>query len=210
MKKSSLVLAACALLVALGALAASLIYTPSVRMGEVVSSGQALVGGEFEATDHNGKRVTNKDFEGKYALFYFGFTYCPDICPAELQVISAALNEIPDASEKIRVIFVSIDPARDTPEVMKDYVANFWPGTVGLTGSEEDIRNVAGKFRVYYSKVAQDGDSTGDDYLMDHSSFVYLMDPDGKFVRHFAYGTPVDADGQGSEIRDEIIGASCF
>lgn len=202
MNKSSLILAVCALVVALGALAASLLYSPSVRMGEVVSSGNALVGGAFEATDHTGKRVTNEDFAGKYALYYFGYTYCPDVCPAELQVISAALNEVPDAANSIRVIFVSIDPARDTPEIMKDYVANFWPGTVGLTGSEEDIRNVAGKFRVYYNKVAQDGDSSGDDYLMDHSSFVYLMGPDGKFIRHFPYGT--SADDLAKALKSEI------
>jgi hypothetical protein len=100
MKKSSLVLAACALLVALGALAASLMYTPFGAHGRGRQFRPGACWGEFEATDHNGKRVTNKDFEGKYALYYFGFTYCPDICPAELQVISAALNEIPDASDK--------------------------------------------------------------------------------------------------------------
>jgi cytochrome oxidase Cu insertion factor (SCO1/SenC/PrrC family) len=119
-----------------------------------------------------------------------------------LQVISAALNELPGAADNVRVIFVSIDPARDTPEVMKDYVANFWPGTVGLTGSEEDIRKVAGKFRVYYNKVAQDGDTSGDDYLMDHSSFVYLMGPDGKFIRHFPFGT--SADEMAKALKSEI------
>lgn len=202
MNRSSLILAVCALAVALGALATSLLYSPSVRMGEVVSSGNALVGGAFEATDHTGKRVTHEDFAGKYALYYFGYTYCPDVCPAELQVISAALNEVPGAAQNVQVIFVSIDPARDTPEIMKDYVANFWPGTVGLTGSEEDIRNVAGKFRVYYNKVAQDGDTSGDDYLMDHSSFVYLMGPDGKFIRHFPYGT--SADEMAKALKSEI------
>ena len=192
MKKSSIIMALGALLVALGALGASLIFAPGSRMGEVISSGEALVGGEFEATDHNGKRVSDKDFLGKHTLYYFGYTFCPDVCPAELQVISAALGQVPGAADRFQVVFVSIDPERDTPDIMKDYVANFWPGTVGLTGSAEDIRQVAGKFRVYYGKAAGKDGEGKDDYLMDHSSIVYLMGPDGKFIRHFAFGTPAD------------------
>jgi cytochrome oxidase Cu insertion factor (SCO1/SenC/PrrC family) len=192
MKKSSLIMALGALLVALGALGASLVLAPGGRMAEVISSGEALVGGAFEATDHNGKRVSDKEFLGKHTLYYFGYTFCPDVCPAELQVISAALAQVPGAEEKFQVVFVSIDPERDTPEIMKDYVANFWPGTVGLTGSAEDIRQIAGKFRVYFGKApGKDGEGK-DDYLMDHSSIVYLMGPDGKFIRHFAFGTPAD------------------
>ena len=93
MKKSSIIIALSALLVALGAIAASLLFTPGNRLAEVISSGEALVGGAFEATDQDGKRVTDKDFLGKHTLYYFGYTYCPDVCPAELQVISAALSQ---------------------------------------------------------------------------------------------------------------------
>lgn len=193
MQKSSIILALSALLVALGALAASLVLSPGNQPGEVVSSGDALVGGAFEATDHTGKRVSEEDFLGKYTLYYFGYTYCPDVCPAELQVLSAALGEVPDAAEKFQIAFVSIDPERDTPDVMKDYVGNFWPGTVGLTGSAEDIRKMAGKFRVYYAKAGGEQQAAGaDDYLMDHSSIVYLMGPDGKFIRHFPFGTSAE------------------
>lgn len=192
MKKQSLILALLAILVALGALAASIVYSTSDRPGTVVSSGIAQVGGTFEMTDQDGRRVSDKDFLGKYTLYYFGYTYCPDVCPAELQVVSAALNEVPNAADTFKVAFVSIDPARDTPQVMKDYVQNFWPGTVGLTGSDEDVRQMAGKFRVYYNKVTDGKNASTDDYLMDHSSIVYLMGPDGKFIRHFAYGTPAD------------------
>jgi len=192
MKKSSIILALSALLVALGALAASLLFVPDSRMGEIISSGEALVGGEFEATNQDGKRVSDKDFLGKHTLYYFGYTYCPDVCPAELQVISAALMQVPEAAEKFQVVFVTIDPQRDTPQVMKDYVANFWPGTVGLTGSAEDIRQIAGKFRVYYGKAGGKDGEGKDDYLMDHSSIVYLMGPDGKFIQHFAFGTAAD------------------
>jgi cytochrome oxidase Cu insertion factor (SCO1/SenC/PrrC family) len=204
MKKSSIIIALAALLVALGALTASLIFMPGNRLGEVISSGEALVGGEFEATDQNGKRVTDKDFLGKYTLYYFGYTYCPDVCPAELQVISAALMQLPGAEEKFRVVFVSIDPERDTPQVMKDYVANFWPGTVGLTGSAEDIRKIAGKFRVYYGRAAGKEGVGKDDYLMDHSSIVYLMGPDGKFIRHFPFGTA--ADDMANELKKAVEG----
>ncbi len=192
MNKSSIILALGALLVALGALAATLVFAPGSRMGEVVSSGTALVGGSFEATDQTGKRVSDKDFLGKHTLYYFGYTYCPDVCPAELQVLSAALNEVPDAEKNFRLVFVTIDPARDTPDVMKSYVENFWPGTSGLTGSDEDIRNLASKFRVYYAKAPDPEGTRKDDYLMDHSSIVYLMGPDGKFLKHFPYGTSAD------------------
>ena len=192
MNKSSIILALGALLVALGALAATLVFAPGSRMGEVVSSGTALVGGSFEATDQTGKRVSDKDFLGKHTLYYFGYTYCPDVCPAELQVLSAALTEVPDAEKNFRLVFVTIDPARDTPDVMKSYVENFWPGTSGLTGSDEDIRNLASKFRVYYAKAPDPEGTRKDDYLMDHSSIVYLMGPDGKFLKHSPYDTSAD------------------
>lgn len=204
MKRSSIIFALAAMLVALGALAASLVFMPGSRMADVISSGEALVGGEFEATNQDGARVTDKDFLGKYTLYYFGYTYCPDVCPAELQVISAALAQVPDAEQKFQVVFTSIDPKRDTPQVMKDYVANFWPGTVGLTGSAEDIRNMAGKFRVYYSRAGGKEGEGKDDYLMDHSSIVYLMGPDGKFIRHFAFGTP--ADDMANELKKAVKG----
>jgi cytochrome oxidase Cu insertion factor (SCO1/SenC/PrrC family) len=154
-----------------------------------LGSGKPLVGGPFELTDQDGKRVNSADFAGKYMLVVFGYTYCPDICPSELQVVSAALDELGPAAERIKPVFVTVDPGRDTPQVMKDYVANFHPGFVGLTGSEEDIAKVAKAYRVYYRKV----DPTGPDipYLMDHTTLVYLMGPDGNYVTHFAYGTNV-------------------
>jgi protein SCO1/2 len=146
-------------------------------------SGTALIGGPFEMTDQNGKRVSDKDFLGKYALYFFGFTYCPDVCPSGLQVMSAALDEMGDAAKNIQPVFVTIDPGRDTPEVMKEYVSNFHQNLIGLTGSEADVAKIASVYRVYYAKrEAKSGDP---DYLMDHSALFYLMGPDGKFVRHF-------------------------
>src|SRR5262245_59223420 len=97
-----------------------------------IGSGTALVGGRFTLTDHNGRRVSDQDFRGKYMLIFFGFTYCPDVCPSELQVMSAALDELGSEADKIQPIFITIDPARDTPEAMKLYVSNFHPRLVGL------------------------------------------------------------------------------
>jgi len=154
-------------------------------------SGEALVGGPFALTDQNGKRVTDQDFRGKYMLIFFGFTYCPDVCPSELQVMTAALDQLGPAGDKIQPVFITIDPERDTPDAMKLYVANFHPRMVGLTGSPDDIAAVAKAYRVYYAKAkASEGAAPGD-YLMDHSTILYLMGPDGRFVKHFTYGTDV-------------------
>ena len=159
--------------------------------GGPISLGEALVGGPFTLTDQNGKRVTDQDFRGKYMLIFFGYTYCPDVCPGELQVMSAALDELGPKGEKIQPIFITIDPARDTPEALKVYVTNFHPRMVGLTGSEADIAAVAKAYRVYYAKAK--GAENTPDYLMDHSTILYLMGPDGKFVKHFTYSTDVKA-----------------
>ena len=151
-----------------------------------ISSGTALVGGPFELTAHTGARVSDKDFEGKYLLIFFGYTYCPDVCPAELQVISAALDYLGDKGKNIQPIFITIDPERDTPEALSKYMPNFHPRYLGLTGSPKEIERVAKAYRVYYAKAKETGDG---DYLMDHSSIIYLMDRQGTFLKHFSYGT---------------------
>lgn len=155
--------------------------------GGPVTVGEALVGGPFAMTDHTGRRVTDQDFRGKYMLVFFGYTYCPDVCPTELQVMSAALDAMGDKADRIQPIFVSIDPDRDTPDVLKQYVSNFHPRMVGLAGSPEDVAAMAKAYRVYYRKVEEGG--AGAAYLMDHSSILYLMDRDGRFATHFTYTT---------------------
>ena len=115
----------------------------------------ALVGGPFTLTDQDGKKVSEKDFLGKYMLVFFGYTYCPDICPTELQVMTAALDSMGPEAEKIQPVFVSVDPERDTPEVLKSYVENFGPRLVGLTGTPEEIAAVAKAYRVYYAKAGK-------------------------------------------------------
>jgi protein SCO1/2 len=173
----------------IGALAGAFILAlnASSNSHRVESSGKALVGGPFALIDQNGKPVTEQDFRGRYMLVFFGFTHCPDICPAELQVMAASLDQLGDQASKVVPVFVTLDPARDTPEAIAAYVKNFGPRFVGLTGSPESIDRMAKEYRVAYSKF-QDKDS-GNDYSIDHSTLVYLMGPDGEFIMHFAFGT---------------------
>lgn len=156
--------------------------------------GEALVGGPFMMTNQDGKRVTEKDFLGRYMLVFFGFTYCPDVCPTELQVMTAALAGMGEDGKSIQPVFVSIDPERDTPANVKAYVENFGGGLVGLTGSPEDVAKMAKAFRVYYQRV---DNPASKDYSMDHSSIIYLMGPDGKFRKHFTYTTDPKALAEG-------------
>lgn len=163
-------------------------------------SGTALVGGPFSLIDQDGRRVTEKDFLGKYMLVFFGYTFCPDVCPTELQVMSAALDQLGPEAQRIQPVFVSIDPARDTPAVLKAYVGNFGDHLIGLTGTAEEVAGIAKAYRVYYAKAGAGSSST--DYLMDHSSIIYLMGPDGRFVKHMAYTT--DAAKLAAELKETL------
>lgn len=160
------------------------------RADGALQQGEALVGGPFELTDQDGKRVTDKDFRGRYMLVAFGYTFCPDVCPSELQVMSAALDKLGKDAERVQPVFVSIDPERDAPKVMKNYVANFRPGFMGLTGSADDIAKAASAYRVYYARAKGFEDKA--DYLMDHSALIFLMGPDGKYVKFFPYSTDAE------------------
>ena len=157
---------------------------------EVETSGTALIGGPFTLVDQNGKTVTDKDFRGRFMLVFFGFTHCPDVCPAELQVMSASLQALGDKAADIIPIFITLDPERDTPAVMADYVKNFGSRFVGLTGSPEAIAAAAKAYRVAYSKRTDDSKASA--YSIDHSEFAYLMGRDGQYVTHFPYGTPTE------------------
>lgn len=150
-------------------------------------SGTPLIGGPFELVAHDGSIVTDETFRGTYMLIYFGFTYCPDVCPTELQVMSGAMDLLGDKADRVRPLLVSVDPERDTVEMMAQYVANFHPRLMGLTGTPEQIAVAASAYRVYYEKV-EDPNSNAE-YTMDHSSVVYLMGPDGSFAAHFGPGT---------------------
>jgi cytochrome oxidase Cu insertion factor (SCO1/SenC/PrrC family) len=156
-----------------------------------IVTGKALVGGPFTLIDDKGKTVTEKDYSGRYTLVFFGFTSCPDICPAGLQLISAALENLGPKADRITPIFVSIDPERDTPAKIGAYVKNFNSRIVGLTGTPPQVDAIAKAYKVYYKKVANEGGPPGD-YTMDHTSIIYLMNPEGEFVTHFTPTTTVD------------------
>jgi protein SCO1/2 len=157
-------------------------------------SGVALIGGPFEMVNQNGAKVTEKDFAGKPALIFFGYTFCPDVCPTELQIMSTTLDQLGDQAKDIQPIFVTIDPARDTPVVLKTYLESFGPRWTGLTGTQEQVRQITHNWHVFYEK--RDNKASPQDYLMDHSSFVFLMGADGKFIKHFNYTTDVKAFSQ--------------
>ncbi|HTI83176.1 MAG TPA: SCO family protein, partial [Acetobacteraceae bacterium] len=140
----------------------------------------SLVGGPFTLEDGTGKQVTDSDFRGKYMLVYFGYTFCPDVCPTTLNEVAEALDHLGAKANNLQPIFITVDPKRDTPAVVKQYTAAFSPRLIGLTGTPEQIANVAKAYRVYY---AEHRTGTGpNDYSMDHSSILYLMGPDGKFI----------------------------
>lgn len=149
-------------------------------------TGQAVIGGAFTLTDDTGVRVNNTDFAGNYMLVYFGYSFCPDVCPLDLQKISMALSELEDSDtdlSNLQPLFITIDPERDTPEIMHEYLEHFHPKILGLSGSLDDIKIAARAYRVYHAKgeVQEDGS-----YLMDHSSIVYLLGPNGEYLRHFS------------------------
>jgi len=156
----------------------------------VVTSGKALIGGPFKLIGKDGKTVTDQDFRGRYMLVFFGFTHCPDICPAELQVMATALDDLGSDADKVVPIFISVDPERDTPEVVTVYVKNFGPNFVGLTGSPEAVAEAAKAYRVTYDKYEYEDDAGNSNYSVDHSALAYLMGPDGEFITHIPYGTP--------------------
>jgi cytochrome oxidase Cu insertion factor (SCO1/SenC/PrrC family) len=176
-------------LAAAALLAAFAVFSPVFERPRAVVTGVASVGGPFTLTAHTGERVSDEAFRGQFMLVAFGFTHCPDVCPAELQVMTAALESMGADAERVQPLFVTIDPERDTAEHLADYMAHFHPRLIGLTGSPDEIAQVAKAYHVWYEKVQQ-GDQP--DYVMDHTSITYLMGPDGKFVQHFSFGTSAD------------------
>jgi len=153
-------------------------------------SGKPLVGGPFQMTDHNDNAVTEASYAGRYTMVFFGYTYCPDVCPQGLQIIGSALDIYKENGgdvDKVVPIFVTVDPERDTTEILRDYLSNFHPAIVGLAGTIDQTTAMGKAYRVYYAKV-KDPDSSAE-YLMDHTSLVYLMGPDGGYVGHFSHST---------------------
>ena len=149
-------------------------------------TGVAAIGGPFELINHKGETVRDTDYRGSYLLVMFGFTNCPDVCPTELQLITEALGVLGPTAKKVQPLMITMDPARDTVEVLADYVSNFHPSIMALTGSVEQIKAVAGAYKAYFAKGEIDKDGG---YFMDHSPFIYLMGPNGQYLNHFAPNT---------------------
>ena len=172
-------------------------FSLSLRYDGPKGSGTATIGGPFTLINQKGETVTEKTYAGKYMLMFFGFTFCKDVCPTELQVMTAALAQMGADADKIIPIIVSVDPERDTPEVMATYVSSFDKRLQGLTGSSEQVAAIAKAYHVFYKKVPDPNDPK--DYEMDHSSILYVMGPDGKFLKHFTYSTDAKALAQDLE-----------
>ncbi len=150
-------------------------------LGSVVGSGTPSIGAPFTLTDQDGRKRSSSAFAGRYMLIYFGYTYCPDVCPTTLALMSDALTKMGPKAKRIVPVFITIDPERDTPKVLKTYLASFGPQFVGFTGDVQTITKVAADYRVYFKKHPLDGGNYG----VDHSSVIYLMGPDGKFVAYW-------------------------
>jgi protein SCO1/2 len=178
-----LVAAVLAALVILGAgafLALAFRDNPRGAAGTVLAS---AIGGPFRLTDQNGKTVTDADLKGKWSLVYFGYTHCPDACPTALNDISIALEDLGAKRDAVRPVFITVDPERDTPEALKAYVTSFDAPILALTGTPDEVAQAAKGYRVYYAKHPE----AGGDYSMDHSSVIYVMDPQGRFTASFTH-----------------------
>ncbi len=148
---------------------------------------QSIIGGPFEMVNHLGETVTQETFKGRHMLVYFGYTFCPDVCPTELQSMTVALNDMGKKADAITPVFVTIDPARDDVAAVRDYIGFFHPRLVGLTGTPAQVKTITDAFGVFYARARDTGETS--DYLMDHSSLIFLMDEEGRYVTHIRTGT---------------------
>jgi protein SCO1/2 len=170
---SAAALAGLVLCVSLGLLASGLLSPSGAPR-------TAAIGGPFRLTDQNGRMVTEQDLKGAPFLVFFGFTHCPEVCPTTLFEVSEILRKLGPDADRVRAVFITIDPDRDTSAALKDYLSSFDPRMLGLTGDPAEIAAVAKAYRVYYKKVPLE-----QDYTMDHTTIVYLMDKEGRFVSPF-------------------------
>jgi protein SCO1/2 len=166
----------------------------AAELMDVVMWNREPIGGRFALIDQSGQARTDADFRGKLMLVYFGFTYCPDVCPTDLQEIGLAVDRLGAAGEVVQPIFISVDPERDRPEHLRDYMPLFHPRFIGLTGEADAIRQAARLYRVYYEKVERDDQA---DYTVAHSAFIYLMGRDGQYLGFFPPGTSAERLAEG-------------
>jgi len=193
----------------LGALSGLALPLPAVAHdpARIPANVAPAIGGHFELTDQNGRRVRDSDLHGKVALVFFGFTHCPDVCPITAASLARTLKLLGERADQVVPVFITVDPERDTPQVIKTYLAGFDPRFVGLTGSPEQIAAVAAAYKAYYSPVpvaahaghgghdahaghgahAQHTQTGAADYRVDHTSFIYVVGPNGRYLRHLAF-----------------------
>ena len=165
----------------------------------------ARIGGPFSLIDHRRRTTTDRDFRGGFMLIYFGYTFCPDICPTELLIMGQAIDRLGPAGERVQPIFITIDPGRDTAGSLRKYVGNFHPRLIGLGGTAGQVAAAAKAYGVFYSKASAAAGTDGPgEYLMDHSSFVYLVGPKGRVRTMFSRGT--DPDKMAGRIRLHLDG----
>jgi cytochrome oxidase Cu insertion factor (SCO1/SenC/PrrC family) len=162
--------------------------TSAARLMDDLMWNRGPIGGPFALIDHTGKLRTDQDFRGELLLIYFGYSYCPDVCPTDLQQIGLAVDGLGAKAEAVQPLFITLDPERDTAAHLAEYVPLFHPRLIGLTGDAEQIRRVALAYKVYYAKYPPDSS----DYVIDHSSFIYLVDKAGKYIGFFPPGTTAD------------------
>lgn len=167
---------------------------PAARTTETQATGATEpvpIGGPFSLVDQEGRRVTEADLQGRVTLVYFGYTFCPDMCPLGLQKITEALEKLPaEQAARVLPLFFTVDPARDTVPVMREYMASFDPRIRALTGSEAEVKTALGAYKVYSRKADPEAEA---DYLVDHSTFTFLMAPDGRYLAHFGHDTTAEA-----------------
>jgi len=167
--------------------------------GAAGSALSSMIGGKFDLVDQNGKPFSDADLKGKWQLVFFGYTHCPDVCPTTLNEISLAFDKLPTAERgKVGVVFISVDPERDTPAVLKEYVASFSAPVTALTGTAAEVAQAAKDYRVYYAKHPNADGS----YDMDHSALIYIMDPQGRFTASF---TPDDTADKIAERMQKLL-----
>jgi len=175
-------------------LVATLLVLPTAAVGDPLADARdetpVGVSARYLLIDGNGRAVTHEDFPGRFQLLTFGYTYCPDVCPTTLAEMAAVMNALGDDAARLQPIFISVDPERDTASQLRSYVAFFHPALLALTGSPQLLRRAADSFKVRYEKVLEPGAATGE-YTLDHTAGMFLLGPDGGYLRKFGYGLPV-------------------